>query len=133
MVEKQRILVLYVIQMGNVQDVVECVGWEVVCYYFKFVVEFMYLYDFSKFFQEKIVIFVVLIIGQGDLLEFMRVFWKFLFCRSFGFYWLELILFFVFGLGDFGYQKYNIIGKKFDRRLLDLGGMFVVFRGLGDD
>lgn len=133
MVEKQRILVLYATQTGNAQDVAERVGREAARHHFKPVVESMHLYDPSKLPQEKFAIFVVSTTGQGDPPESMRVFWKFLLRRSLGPHWLESTLFSVFGLGDSGYQKYNIIGKKLDRRLLDLGGTSVVPRGLGDD
>ena len=32
-----------------------------------------------------------------------------------------------------GYQKYNVVAKKLDRRLAALGAAAVVERGLGDD
>jgi sulfite reductase alpha subunit-like flavoprotein len=39
----------------------------------------------------------------------------------------------VFGLGDSSYEKYNHVGKKLYKRLLQLGGMPILPRGDGDD
>jgi sulfite reductase alpha subunit-like flavoprotein len=39
----------------------------------------------------------------------------------------------VFGLGDSGYADYNVVAKKLDRRLEQLGGRRVLDKGLGDD
>jgi sulfite reductase alpha subunit-like flavoprotein len=131
--ERQRILVLYATQTGNAQDVAERVGREAARRHFQPVVESMHLYDASDLPQERFVVFVVSTTGQGDPPETMRPFWRSLLRKSLGHSWLEGTLFAVFGLGDSGYQKYNITGKKLDRRLLDLGGKPVVPRGLGDD
>lgn len=39
----------------------------------------------------------------------------------------------VFGLGDSGYVQYNVVAKKLDRRLQQLGGIRLIAKGLGDD
>jgi sulfite reductase alpha subunit-like flavoprotein len=39
----------------------------------------------------------------------------------------------VFGLGDSGYEKYNYVGKKMYKRLLQLGAKPILPRGDGDD
>ncbi|XP_022152797.1 NADPH-dependent diflavin oxidoreductase 1 isoform X2 [Momordica charantia] len=63
----------------------------------------------------------------------MRVFWRSLLQRSLSQYWLEGVPYAVFGLGDSGYQKYNFVAKKLDKRLSDLGARAILERGLGDD
>ena len=133
MAERQRILVLYATQTGNAQDVAERLGREAARRHWKPVVESLHLYDPNDLPHERFVVFVVSTTGQGDPPESMRSFWRFLLRKSLGPRWLQSTLFAVFGLGDSGYPKYNVTGKKLDRRLLDLGGNPVITRGLGDD
>lgn len=63
----------------------------------------------------------------------LQLFWRFLLQRNLGNHWLEGVHYAVFGLGDSGYQKYNFVAKKLDKRLSDLGATAIVERGLGDD
>jgi sulfite reductase alpha subunit-like flavoprotein len=39
----------------------------------------------------------------------------------------------VFGLGDSGYVQFNVVAKKLDRRLHQLGGKRLIDVGLGDE
>lgn len=39
----------------------------------------------------------------------------------------------VFGLGDSGYVQFNVVAKKLDKRLEQLGGKRLIQKGLGDD
>ncbi|KAM1015729.1 hypothetical protein TB2_045357 [Malus domestica] len=78
--------------------------------------------------QEGTVIFVVSTTGQGDTPDPMKGFWKDLLQKNLSRQWLDGLRYSVFGLGDSGYQKFNL-----DRRLLDLGATPIVERGLGDD
>ncbi|KAF6168710.1 hypothetical protein GIB67_026596 [Kingdonia uniflora] len=98
-----RLLILYDSQTGNALDVAERVGRE----------------------AERM--------GQGDVSDSMKVFWRFLFQRNLSQSWLEGVNYAVFGLGDSGYQKYNFAAKKLDKRLSDLGAKPIIGRGLGDD
>lgn len=43
-----------------------------------------------------------------DLILTLQEFWKFLLRRNLGHQWLHGLHFAVFGLGDSGYQKYNV-------------------------
>ncbi|CAI7859324.1 unnamed protein product [Closterium sp. NIES-53] len=43
------------------------------------------------------------------------------------------MLYAVFGLGDSAYQHFNAAAKKVDRRMMDLGAVPLLPRGLGDD
>ncbi|KAL6314603.1 hypothetical protein AAG906_026943 [Vitis piasezkii] len=83
--------------------------------------------------HEDNVIFVVSTTGQGDTSDSMKAFWKFLLQRNLNQWWLKGVHYAVFGLGDSGYQKYNFVAGKLDKRLLDLGAVAIVERGLGDD
>ncbi|KAL5071794.1 hypothetical protein RYX36_022681 [Vicia faba] len=53
--------------------------------------------------------------------------------RNLSNHWLKGVHYTVFGLGDSGYQKYNFVAKKLDKRLIDLGGTTILERGFGDD
>ncbi|WKA12170.1 hypothetical protein VitviT2T_029586 [Vitis vinifera] len=79
--------------------------------------------------HEDNVIFVVSTTGQGDTPDSMKAFWKFLLQRNLNQWWLEGVHYAVFGLGDSGYQKYNFVAEKLDKRLLDLGAVAIVERG----
>ncbi|CAN1235457.1 NADPH-dependent diflavin oxidoreductase 1, partial [Linum perenne] len=82
---------------------------------------------------EDTIIFVVSTTGQGDAPDPMKAFWRFLLQKNLRKSWLQGVHYAVFGLGDSGYQKFNFVGKKLDRRLYDLGASVIVERGLGDD
>lgn len=46
---------------------------------------------------------------------------------------LQRVSYAVFGLGDSGYVQYNVVAKKLDRRLDQLGARRLLEKGLGDD
>ncbi|KAL6311028.1 hypothetical protein AAG906_015917 [Vitis piasezkii] len=48
-------------------------------------------------------------IGPRDTSDSMKAFWKFLLQRNLNQWWLKGVHYAVFGLGDSGYQKYNIL------------------------
>ncbi|MBA0548577.1 hypothetical protein Golob_019668, partial [Gossypium lobatum] len=105
--KSKTLLILYATQTGNALDVAERIARE----------------------AERRACTVV--IRSTD--DYDAVFWRFLLQRNLGSHWLEGIHYAVFGLGDSGYQKYNFVAKKLDKRLSDLGATAVVERGLGDD
>ncbi|KAJ9564455.1 hypothetical protein OSB04_000421 [Centaurea solstitialis] len=132
--EKARpLLILYATETGNALDAAERLSREAErrgC-----PVTLFSLDEFhpSSLPSEEFVIFVVSTTGQGDTPNSMKVFWTFLLQRSLSRQWLEKTQYAVFGLGDSGYQKYNFVAKKLDKRLADLGGKAIMERGLGDD
>lgn len=71
--------------------------------------------------------------GQGDTPAGMRTVWPTLLRRSLGSTVLSRLHFAVFGLGDSGYADYNVVAKKLDRRLEQLGAQRLLNKGLGDD
>lgn len=131
--EKPRLLILYASQTGNAQDAAERIGREAERRCCQALVVSMEDFDVRCLPNEALVIFVVSTTGQGDPPDSMKAFWKFLLMRSLGQLWLEGMHYALFGLGDSGYQKFNIVAKKLDKRLCDLGAHPIIERGLGDD
>ncbi|KAM1666243.1 hypothetical protein ACFX1X_045902 [Malus domestica] len=130
---RKKLLILYATQTRNALDVAERVGREAErrgCTVHLLSLE---QYDARCLAQEGTVIFVVSTTGQGDTPDPMKGFWKDLLQKNLTRQWLEGLRYAVFGLGDSGYQKFNFVAKKLDRRLLDLGATPIVQRGLGDD
>ncbi|KAL2609095.1 hypothetical protein R1flu_027668 [Riccia fluitans] len=130
---KRRLLVLYATDTGNAQDVAERIVREGERRHFATALHSTSSYEPNALPVEKNVIFVASTCGQGDPPPMMKNFWRFLLRKSLGEHWLEGTEYAVFGLGDSGYQKYNLVAKKLDRRLADLGAKQIVSRGLGDD
>ncbi|TYJ26566.1 hypothetical protein E1A91_A07G128700v1 [Gossypium mustelinum] len=131
--KSKTLLILYATQTGNTLDVAERIAREAERRACTVVIRSTDDYDANSLPAEDTVIFVVSTTGQGDTPDSMKVFWRFLLQRNLGSHWLEGIHYAVFGLGDSGYQKYNFVAKKLDKRLSDLGATAVVERGLGDD
>lgn len=131
--EKPRLLILYASQTGNAQDAAERIGREAERRCCQALVVSMEDFDVRCLPNEALVIFVVSTTGQGDPPDSMKAFWKFLLMRSLGQLWLEGMHYALFGLGDSGYHKFNIVAKKLDKRLCDLGAHPIIERGLGDD
>lgn len=128
-----RLLVLYASQTGNAQDVAERIGREAERQHLNTLVMPMNMYHPSKLSTETVVIFVASTTGQGDPPDTMKGFWNHLLRRNLDSRWLDGLKYAVFGLGDSGYVQYNVVAKKLDRRLRDLGGNPIITRGLGDD
>ncbi|KAL5227681.1 hypothetical protein ABZP36_015946 [Zizania latifolia] len=78
--------------------------------------------------RERFVVFVMSTTGQGDPPDSMNLFWRYLLQKKLGARWLEGVRYAVFGLGDSGYQKYNL-----DKRLLYFGAEPIIDIGLGHD
>ncbi|KAG2550132.1 hypothetical protein PVAP13_9KG238100 [Panicum virgatum] len=133
-VSNGHLIILYASQTGNAMDVAERVYREAECGGCRAVdVLSMDRFNLSCLPDEGFVIFVVSTMGQGDPLDSMKGFWKYLLQKHLGARWLEGLHYAVFGLGDSGYQKYNFPAKKLDQRLLDLGAKQIIEKGLGDD
>lgn len=130
---KRRLLILYASQTGNAQDVAERIGREAERQHLPSVIISTDNFDPGKLSKEETTIFVVSTTGQGDPPDTMKNFWKFLLRRSLTSEWLKRLHYTVFGLGDSGYLQFNVVAKKLDRRLNDLGGRPIIERGLGDD
>lgn len=130
---ERRLLVLYGSETGNSQDVAERVVRESKLRHYSPVLMAMESYDVRLLPSERLVIFVASTTGQGDEPRNMKSFWRFLLRRSLTASALAKLSFAVFGLGDSGYQKYNVTAKKLFRRMQGLGAIAVHSLGLGDD
>ncbi|RVX06520.1 NADPH-dependent diflavin oxidoreductase 1 [Vitis vinifera] len=131
--QKQKLLILYASQTGNALDAAERIAREAERRGCPVTLLSIDCFNAGSLPYEENVIFVVSTTGQGDTPDSMKAFWKFLLQRNLSQRWLEGVHYAVFGLGDSGYQKYNFVAKKLDKRLLDLGAVAIVERGLGDD
>jgi len=96
-------------------------------------VQAMDAYAVSQLPQEETVVFVASTTGQGEVPDSMRKFWRFLLNKNLPPNSLGATSAAVFGLGDSGYLKYNVVAKKLERRLAQLGAREAAPRGLGDD
>ncbi|KAL5722167.1 multidrug-resistance type transporter [Ranunculus cassubicifolius] len=130
---RRRFLILYASQTGNALDVAERVGREAERMGFPAVVLSMDDFNASFLPYEKIVIIIASTTGQGDIPDSMKVFWRFLLKRNISSSWLKGVHYAVFGLGDSGYQKFNLAAKKLNKRLSNLGAEQMIEIGLGDD
>ncbi|KAJ4842986.1 multidrug-resistance type transporter [Turnera subulata] len=128
-----KLVIVYATQTGNALDAAERIGREAERRGCPATLRSVDDFDAASLPQEDTVIFVVSTTGQGDLPDSMKAFWKFLLQKNLTKHWLQGVSYAVFGLGDSGYQKYNFVAKKLDRRLSDLGATAIVERGLGDD
>ncbi|EEF31396.1 NADPH fad oxidoreductase, putative [Ricinus communis] len=134
MEEKPKMLViLYATETGNAMDAAERISREADRRGCLVTLCSMDQFDASSLPHEDTIIFVVSTTGQGDTPNSMKGFWRFLLQKNLTKQWLEGVHYAVFGLGDSGYQKYNFVAKRLDRRLSDLGATVIVERGLGDD
>lgn len=129
----KKLLILYASETGNAIDAAERLGREAERRGCPVLLLSVDDFDPSSLPDQEIVIFVVSTTGQGENPDSIKVFWKFLLQRNLTQTWLSRVNYAVFGLGDSGYQKYNFVAKKLDKRLSDLGATAVVERGLGDD
>ncbi|KAK2399579.1 NADPH-dependent diflavin oxidoreductase [Trifolium repens] len=133
MQHRHKLLILYATETGNSLDAAERLAREAERRACPINILSLHQYDPSLLPQEEAVVFVVSTTGQGDTPDSMKVFWRFLLQRQLSQHWLKGVHYAVFGLGDSGYQKYNFVAKKLDKRLMDLGGTAILERGLGDD
>ncbi|KAM7272669.1 hypothetical protein ACFE04_027332 [Oxalis oulophora] len=129
----KKLLILYASQTGNALDVAERIGREAERRGCLAMIRSIDDYDAAFLPREDTVIFVVSTTGQGDTPDSMKIFWRSLLQKNLSASWLEGMHYAVFGLGDSGYQKYNFVAKKLDKRLADLGATAFIERGLGDD
>ncbi|XP_065917009.1 NADPH-dependent diflavin oxidoreductase 1-like isoform X2 [Dysidea avara] len=130
---ERKLLVLFGSQTGTAQDVAERIGRDAKRRHFAVRVFAMDAYNKAELIQEPVVIFVVATTGQGDEPDNMKHMWRFLLRKNLPTDSLTSVKIGVLGLGDSSYQKFNFVGKKLYRRLLQLGGTSIVPLGLADD
>ncbi|KAK9502323.1 hypothetical protein O3M35_011116 [Rhynocoris fuscipes] len=129
----KRILILFGSETGTAQDVAERIWREAKQRHLHAEVSAMDNYNITNLPNETIVVFVVSTTGQGDPPSNMKKSWRFLLRKSLPNDSLESTRIAVLGLGDSSYVKFNFIGKKLYKRLLQLGASSILPLGLGDD
>lgn len=132
-VTERRLLVLYGSQTGTAHDVADRIVREAKRRHFSAKAVAMDSYNMGQLIHEPLVTFVCSTTGQGDAPDNMRIFWKFLLRKDLPSTSLTNVQFAVLALGDSSYQKYNVVGKKLQKRLEQLGGHSLVTLGLADD
>jgi sulfite reductase alpha subunit-like flavoprotein len=90
-------------------------------------------YDVMKLPSEHFSVFITATSGDGEPPTSMKKFWNFLLRKSLASDSLAGLRHAVFGLGDSSYDKYNLVGRKLERRLQQLGSQPMIPLGLGDD
>nr|QZX63206.1 NADPH-dependent diflavin oxidoreductase 1 [Halisarca dujardinii] len=130
---ERNILILFGSQTGTAQDVAERIGREAWRRHFGARCFAMDEYQISNLLYERLVVFVAATTGQGDEPDSMKKFWRFLLRKSLPANSLSNVNCAVLGLGDSSYQKFNFVGKKLYRRLLQLGASSLLDLGLADD
>ncbi|XP_059146403.1 NADPH-dependent diflavin oxidoreductase 1-like [Physella acuta] len=131
--KKQKLLVLYGSQTGTAHDVADRIVREAKRRHFSALAVDMDTYQVHNLINEKLVVFVCSTTGQGDPPDNMRLFWKFLLRKDLPSTSLNQLQFAVLGLGDSSYLKYNVVGKRLQKRIEQLGGHPFHSLGLADD
>ena len=130
---QQRLLILYATQTGCAQELAEKICRDASRRNFDSTLCSMDNYDRSNLINEQLVLFLASTTGDGDPPDPMRTFWRFLLRKALPKDVLNGMNFAVFGLGDSSYDKFNSVGRKLRKRLLQLGAEEVAPPGWGDD
>ncbi|GFQ75650.1 NADPH-dependent diflavin oxidoreductase 1 [Trichonephila clavata] len=133
MKSNKNILILFGTQTGNSEDVADRIGRYVTRMNGKAQVVSLSDYPVTNLVNESIVIFVCSTTGNGEFPDNMKSFWKFMLRKGLPSNSLCHIKFSVFGLGDSSYDKFNVVAKKLNKRLLQLGALELIPLTLGDD
>lgn len=121
MTEVNRIIVLYGSQTFTAQEIAERIWRSTKILGFKGPVQCLDEYPAASLIKENFAIFVCATTGQGEVPDNMKTFWKFLLRKSLPLNSLSKLKYGVLGLGDSSYSKFNFVGKKLHKRLLQLG------------
>ncbi|RHY33197.1 hypothetical protein DYB32_003117 [Aphanomyces invadans] len=125
--------VLYGSATGTGQDVAEQIGRMATARHIPVIVSSMDAFDIHQLPALSHVVFVASSTGDGEAPENMTSTWKFLLRKSLAADSLQAMKMAVFGLGDSSYAKYNAVARRLHARLLQLGAVDIIGRGLGDD
>ena len=133
MAQQQSLLILYATQTGCAQELAEKLSRDASRRNFSVRLESVDTYNRATLASEPLVLFLASTTGDGDPPDTMRAFWRFLLRKALPRDALRGVNFTVFGLGDSSYDKFNSVGRKLRKRLLQLGASEVAQSGWGDD
>lgn len=132
MIDNKRIVVLYGSQTFTAQELAEKIWRMTKALEFRGPVQCMDEYPISDLIREEFAIFVCATAGKGDEPDNMKKFWKFLLKKTLPSNSLVRLKFGVLALGDSSFSKFNWVGKKLHKRLLQLGATPLMDVGLCD-
>lgn len=130
---ERKLTILYGSQTGTAQDLAEYIWRESKRFHFIGSVLSMDKYDVRELINERLVVFICSTTGQGEEPENMKSFWKFLLRKGLPVDSLCSLNCAVLGLGDSGYEKFNFVAKRLNKRLQQLGANTVMPVGLCDE
>lgn len=120
---KKKIFILYGSQTGNSQDIAERIWRRAKSYDLPSVVSSFDRFDLNNLLENNIILVCVCsTTGQGDVPDNMLKFWKHIMKKNIPNNLFEGLNFFIVGLGDSSYEKFNFTAKKLFKRLIQLGG-----------
>jgi len=120
-------------QTGTAEDFSHKLANEAKRYKFHAEVIDMEEYDPEDLATEDVVMFVIATYGEGEPTDNSREFYEWLINDSRPSDLLPKLKYTVFGLGNKTYEQYNLMGKKFDQRMEQMGAQRIFRLGLGDD
>lgn len=129
----RKLTVLYGSQTGTAQDLAEYIWRESKRFHFTGPVLPLDKYNVHDLIDERLVVFVCSTTGQGEEPDNMKAFWKFLLRKSLPTDSLRSLHCAVLGLGDSGYEKFNFVAKRLNKRLQQLSANILLPVGLCDD
>ncbi|KAF8782796.1 NADPH-dependent diflavin oxidoreductase 1-like [Argiope bruennichi] len=133
MISNEKVLILFGTQTGNSEDVADRILRYLKRMHIKAQVVDINEYTVTNLVNESLVIFVCSTTGNGEFPDNMKSFWKFLLRKNLPSNSLCQLNFCVFGLGDSSYEKFNVVSKKLNKRLIQLGATEIIPLTLGDD
>lgn len=128
-----RLLILYASQTGYAQETAERICREAKQRHYSVELKSMHEYKAEQLANEKLVVFICSVTGQGEAPDTMKAFWRYLLRKALPTDLLKEMSYGVFGQGDSSYAKFNFPAKRLHNRLLQLGAAAIVARGDGDD
>lgn len=128
-----RVIILFGTQTGNSEDVAERIGRHLLRFGCKPCVFNLKDYPVKNLISENLIVFVCSTTGDGEVPDSMKTFWKFLLRKDLPSSSLSSVYFSVFGLGDSSYDKFNVVAKRLNKRLLQLGAAELIPLTLADD
>ena len=125
-VQGRTALVLYGTESGAAQDLAEEVGRVTERLRFSTSIAELNSVPITHLSSYTITIFVISTTGQGDFPSNAKAFWMDLLKKKLPPTFLQHVLFFLVGLGDTSYPKFNWAARKLGKRLTQLGAFQVI-------
>lgn len=130
----KKLIILYGSQTGNSQDLAERIWRKAKQFEIDTRLSSFDQFDLNNLFDENInLLCICSTTGQGDMPDNMTKFWKFIMRKNIPTNLLINLKFFMIGLGDSSYEKFNFTAKKLFKRFIQLGANSQIDLCLCDD